>query len=818
MLLVGGGIITLTSGQHVSANSRAVIDFETLLNVPIELHQPISDAVNSIALENLPDSNLAVSTINHSPDWMYAILVASHAIDTHWEEVSDKDFVEILAHRQADGRWISFVKGTQGFVELAQTVPPSWMDFSYLTKDTLAQPSAVNLTQSVEYLFPWTIGQKWFQVQGWHQGDHLDFQPVVRTNPATHFAVLAAAEGTMSLVCGGSGTLDPYQAHIRISHPDGNSTYYLHLDANTIRYDLIGKSIPRGQFIGLLYNGVQGSGNGYQYSTNCGYGQAVHLHFGAPRTITINGYDINTVASVAFATQYGSSNTRIDDVQLPINMAIDAPPDGVVVQGQVGVSGWALHQAAPSGTGVDQVHLYLDGPAGQGQGIAPMTYGTERADVAAAYGERYRYSGYQFTWDTMNVQPGVHTLYVHVHSIVSGWSFFTRTITVVHPSIPAIPTGFQVSTTNQDTITLVWQNNASNADGYRIYRWNGTDWPLYATLGATATSFTDTTLLCNQGYSYRLAVFNSTGEILVDGWIDGFTTACPSPPSAPTDFQVIPSTQSSLTLSWQDTANDETGFNIYKWSYNGSTWDFYYLTSVGANTITFTDSNLACHAEYFYQVSGYNAIGESVRTAWMSATTGTCPPNPPTNLRVDSTTPSGIGLVWQDNSTDELGFHVYKWINWFGWDFYYLGTVNTDVTTFWDPFLTCDTKYYYQVSAYNAAGVSSRTMWITGTTGACDVTQTTTPVTAPTSTVLPPTSVSTDIPIMPTATVLPPIQTTTPVTAPTSTVLPPTSVSTDIPIMPTATVLPPIQTTTVPTNTVVPRLPEHKVFLPFVRP
>ena len=309
--------IRLAPTQHVSANSSAVIDFKTLLNVPIELYQPISIAVNSVALENLPDNNLTVSSVNYSQNWLYAILVTNHAVDNHWEEVRDKDLVEVLANRREDGGWISFVKGTQGFLQLAQAAPSSWMDFSYLTKDASSRPSTVNLTQSVEYLFPWIAGQNWFQVQGWHQGDHLDFQPVVRTNPPTHFAVLAAAEGTMSLVCGGRGTLDPYQVHIRISHPDGNSTYYLHLDANTIRYDLIGKSITRGQFIGLLYNGVQGSGNGYQFNTNCGYGQAVHLHFGVPRNITINGYAVNTVASATFATKYGSSNMRIDDVDVP---------------------------------------------------------------------------------------------------------------------------------------------------------------------------------------------------------------------------------------------------------------------------------------------------------------------------------------------------------------------------------------------------------------------------------------------------------------------------------------------------------------------
>lgn len=110
----------------------------------------------------------------------------------------------------------------------------------------------------------------------------------------------------------------------------------------------------------------------------------------------------------------------------PVLLAIDWPQSNAVVPATVRVAGWAIHQDAPSGTGVDAVHLYLDGPAGQGQGIAPANYGLDRPDVATAFGnQRFRFSGYAFDWNTAGLSPGSHTLYVYVHSTLSGWSYFT---------------------------------------------------------------------------------------------------------------------------------------------------------------------------------------------------------------------------------------------------------------------------------------------------------------------------------------------------------------------------------------------------------
>ena len=79
-------------------------------------------------------------------------------------------------------------------------------------------------------------------------------------------------------------------------------------------------------------------------------------------------------------------------------------------------------------------------------------------------------------------------------------------------------------------------------------------------------------------------------------------------------------TQTSLTISWDDNSNNESGFQVYRW--NGTI--FAYLASVGANVTSFTESSLACGATLAYQVTAYNGSGESTPTAWIDASTSAC--------------------------------------------------------------------------------------------------------------------------------------------------------------------------------------------------
>ncbi|MBI5653845.1 MAG: hypothetical protein HZC40_25860, partial [Chloroflexi bacterium] len=203
--------------------------------------------------------------------------------------------------------YTAFVRGTTGFMELAAKTPKNFIDYSLPPR-----------TPNADYLFPWTNGQSWYRVgwgtPGWHDGNAIDFQPVNRSTPSIHFAVLAAAAGRLTRVC--DTTSDPYQGILRIEHDDG-ATRYLHLAQNDIRTDLLGQNIVRGQFLGLLYNGRQGErdsgGYHYQYWTNCGRGTAVHLHFEFPRReMTIDGNTANNVANSTWGGTFRSSNPRVD--------------------------------------------------------------------------------------------------------------------------------------------------------------------------------------------------------------------------------------------------------------------------------------------------------------------------------------------------------------------------------------------------------------------------------------------------------------------------------------------------------------------------
>ena len=95
-----------------------------------------------------------------------------------------------------------------------------------------------------------------------------------------------------------------------------------------------------------------------------------------------------------------------------------------------------------------------------------------------------------------------------------------------------------------------------------------------------------------------------------------------NPPSAPSNLQQAGATQNSLTISWQDNSNNETGFKIYYWD----GWNPVYLVSVGANVTSFTESSLSCGTTRGYQVTAYNGSGESAPTAWVDASTSACAP------------------------------------------------------------------------------------------------------------------------------------------------------------------------------------------------
>lgn len=186
--------------------------------------------------------------------------------------------------------------------------------------------------------------------------------------------------------------------------------------------------------------------------------------------------------------------------------------------------------------------------------------------------------------------------------------------------IPAAPSNLRAASTSQNSISLAWNDNSGNENGFRVYRWGGTDWQNIGTVGSNATSYTDASLSCGVTYYYQVGAYNDSGETWnIGGYLTTQTSACPTAPSTPENFRVTGSSQSTITIAWNDVSN-ETGYMIYRW--NGEVFE--YLTALSANTTTFTDIILPCDADQFYEVSASNTIGESAHTGWIVGRTTSC--------------------------------------------------------------------------------------------------------------------------------------------------------------------------------------------------
>lgn len=100
------------------------------------------------------------------------------------------------------------------------------------------------------------------------------------------------------------------------------------------------------------------------------------------------------------------------------NGSLDAPANGSTVLGAFKVEGWALDAAAPSGTGVNLVHVYAF-PVGGGQPmfVGQATYGIARTDVGAIFGSRFTPSGFEL--NAAALPFGTYDLRAYAHSPVS---------------------------------------------------------------------------------------------------------------------------------------------------------------------------------------------------------------------------------------------------------------------------------------------------------------------------------------------------------------------------------------------------------------
>jgi hypothetical protein len=274
--------------------------------------------------------------------------------------------------------------------------------------------------------------------------------------------------------------------------------------------------------------------------------------------------------------------------------------------------------------------------------------------------------------------------------------------------LPDAPSGLNANAQSQSSIQLTWTDNADFETGYKLERsvsqFSG--FSQIALLAENQVSYTDTGLNASTTYYYRVRAYNANGDSDYSNTTQATTFSVVSGPAAPSALNVNATSSSSISLTWSDNSNDESGFELERSTAEFS--GFTLITSPNADQTSYTDSGLTPATTYYYRIRAYNNDGDSDYSNTAGATTqaAATAPSAPSDLVASATSSSQIDLSWTDNADNETGFKVER-STVQGSSYSQIGTTAANVTTYSSTGLNADTTYYYRVRAYNASGDSA---------------------------------------------------------------------------------------------------------------
>ncbi len=184
--------------------------------------------------------------------------------------------------------------------------------------------------------------------------------------------------------------------------------------------------------------------------------------------------------------------------------------------------------------------------------------------------------------------------------------------------------------------------------GFDLYEWSN---------GTTRDS-----LVVSSSGNYTLRVRNLNGCWSLPSDVFAVRTGgnVAGSPAAPSTLDAKPRSATSILLTWEDLANSETGYEIYR--SNAAAGPYRFSRLVGANLESAIDTFLAPNTRYFYKIRAVNSFGGNLSSELTYASTygDFQAPTTPTRLRLHSVDViGGIRLNWR-RSTDNIRIKEYR--------------------------------------------------------------------------------------------------------------------------------------------------------------
>jgi fibronectin type 3 domain-containing protein len=306
---------------------------------------------------------------------------------------------------------------------------------------------------------------------------------------------------------------------------------------------------------------------------------------------------------------------------------------------------------------------------------------------------------------------------------------------------PAAASGLAATAFDSTRIDLTWVDNSSNEDNFIVRRSTSSGGPFsdVATLGANATSFSETGLSQSTTYYYVIRAVNNGGS----------ADSAQASATTPMGVFIIDNTIANVVGTWStgSSATDKFGadyrfrgqgtganyvqftpniatagnYEVYEWHPQGANRTVgapHVIThSGGASTVNVNQQinggrwNLIGTFNFAAGTAGNVRINDTFADAGMSLMADAikivyiAAPTAPSGLAAVGASTSQINLSWTDNSSNEDGFIIARSTS-PGGPFTDIATVGANVTSYSNTGLAEGVIYYYQVRA-SLLGVNS---------------------------------------------------------------------------------------------------------------
>jgi titin len=285
-----------------------------------------------------------------------------------------------------------------------------------------------------------------------------------------------------------------------------------------------------------------------------------------------------------------------------------------------------------------------------------------------------------------NLTPGTsYTFQVGAYNATgTSWANAQSMIT-----LPADPS-FTLMTISPTQIDVFW-NSEAGANGYLVQEWVNGAWKQIANPGTSTNKLEVTGLTPNTSYFFDVIAYNASGYSWADVAQSAFTA-----PATPT-FSATAVSASQINLAWNSVAGANS-YVIQEWTSNG----FAPIIVVSGTSTTYSATGLNANTTYYFEVFAQNAGGEGYANTESALTV---PAAPLFSFTGVSTTQLNISWNYVAGAS---GYLIDEWVNGAWQQIANLPNYSTSapITDYLVTGLNPGSTYYFDVSAYNASGVS----------------------------------------------------------------------------------------------------------------